>query len=222
MDMANQTKRAPEDFGPGETALILAAERLFAERGIEGVALRQVNQAANQKNMSAAHYHFGSRDGLVLAVLMYRWPQLDQRRGKLLNRRSETKDIRFYLEAFIKPLVEELSPRKEGNYYIRFMQQYEKYVGDYEQARQMTPASVAIYDQLEKLIGYLPEPVRRQRIGYLINMIHSILAKAEERLGRGEIDHADVALLAANAMDMFAAALTAPLSAETIDLLPGQ
>src|SRR6516225_8182566 len=94
MGMANQLKRAPEDFGPGETALILAAERLFAERGIEGVALRQVNQAANQKNMSAAHYHFGSRDGLVNAVLVYRLPELDRRRGELLQRKSDFKDLR--------------------------------------------------------------------------------------------------------------------------------
>ena len=67
-----------------------------------------------------------------------------------------------------------------------------------------------------------PEKVRRLRIGYLINMIHSVLATAEERLAKGEIDHADVPLLAANAMDMFAAALTAPLSAETIGFLSGQ
>lgn len=220
--MASPAKTARQEFGAGETALILAAERLFAEHGIEGVALRQVNQAANQKNMSAAHYHFGSRDGLVLAVLMYRWPDLDRRRGELLGSESRIKDVRFYLEAFIKPLVEQLIPRKEGNYYLRFMRHYEKFTGDYELARQMSPAGVAIYDNLERLISYLPEGVRRLRIGYLINMIHSVLATAEERLGKGEIGHADVELLAANAMDMFAAALTAPLSAETIDLLSGE
>lgn len=220
--MAGQIKSAPQEFGPGETALILAAERLFAQHGIEAVALRQVNQAANQKNMSAAHYHFGSREGLVLAVLMYRWPDLDRRRGELLDRPAPAKDVRFYLEAFIEPLVEELAPREEGNHYLRFMRQYEKYTGDLELARQMSPAGVAIYDNLERLISYLPQEVRRLRIGYLINMIHSVLATAEERLAKGEIDHADVPLLAANAMDMFAAALTAPLSAETMGFLSGQ
>lgn len=220
--MASQTSTAPQEFGAGEKALILAAERLFAQHGIEAVALRQINQAANQKNMSAAHYHFGSRDGLVLAVLMYRWPELDRRRGGLLMRPASTRDVRFYLEAFIKPLVEELAPREEGNHYLRFMRQYEKYTGDYELARQMSPAGVAIYDNLERLISYLPQEVRRLRIGYLINMIHSVLATAEERLGKGEIDHADVELVAVNAMDMFAAALTAPLSAETVGLLSGR
>jgi AcrR family transcriptional regulator len=208
--------QAEETIGAGELGLILAAERLFAERGIDGVSLRQVNQAANQKNISAAHYHFGSREGLVEAVLMYRLPRLDTRRGELLRRPGERRDLRFYLEAFIAPLAEELRPRPEGNYYIRFMQQYERYVGNYEFARQISPAGVEIYDGLERLISYLPPEIRRLRILYLINMIHSVLATAEERLGTRRVTHGEIALTASNLMDMVGAALTAPLSAETL------
>jgi AcrR family transcriptional regulator len=215
----DRTKRDVGTFGPGETALILAAERLFAERGIEGVSLRQVNQAANQKNTAAAHYHFGSRDGLVHAVLMYRLPDLDGRRGELLRRKFEKKDLRFYLDAFITPLSEQLRPREEGNFYIRFIQQYEKYRGDYEFVRQISPHGVEIYEGLERLIYYLPEEVRRFRIGYLINIIHSILGAAEERLGKRELSHEQIELTVANMMDMIEGALTAPLSADTIGRL---
>jgi AcrR family transcriptional regulator len=209
-------KRTAETAFTGETALILAAERLFAEGGIEGVALRQINQAANQKNISAAHYHFGSREGLVQAVLAYRLPKLDRRRGELLQRKVAAKDVRFYLEAFIAPLVEELAPREEGNYYLRFIQQYEKYRGDYAFVRRISPWGVEIYAGLESLLYYIPENVRRLRLGYLINMIHSVLATAEERLEKGEVSHEDVPLIAANTVDMFAAALGAALSAQTI------
>lgn len=219
--MADRTRRALESSGGGETALILAAERLFAERGIEGVALRHVNQAANQKNMSAAHYHFGSREGLVRAVLMYRWSTLDRRRKEFLDRKSDAKDIRFYLEAFIRPLIEQLKPREEGNYFIRFMQQYERYTGDYEFAKEHTPAGVEIYRNLDRLIGYIPEEVRSLRIGYLINMIHSVLAAAEERLDRQKVSPAEIEIIAANTIDMFTSALTAPLSDETLRLLAG-
>lgn len=211
---------APGATASGETALILAAERLFAERGIEAVALRHVNQAANQKNMSAAHYHFGSREGLVRAVLMHRWPALDQRRGALLRERAGARDLRFYLEAFILPLVEELRPRPEGNHYIRFMQQYERFRGDYALARQLSPEGVEIYDNLERLIAYMPAEVRRLRIGYLINMIHAVLASAEERLGKAEVAAHEIALIGSNLIDICAAALTAPLSADTLALLP--
>lgn len=219
MRLANKVRRSLEAAGNGESALILAAERLFAEQGIEAVALRHVNQAANQKNMSAAHYHFGSREGLVAAVLMHRLPDLDRRRAELLGRPSESKDIRFYLDAFIRPLTQELMPREEGNHYIRFMQQYERYRGDYELVRRLTPASVEIYGRLERLIGYLPASVRRLRIGYLINMVHSVLAVAEERLGKGEVSHGEIALIAGNLIDMAASALSAPLSSDTLDLL---
>jgi AcrR family transcriptional regulator len=205
--------------GAGEIALILAAERLFAEQGIEAVALRHVNQAANQRNMSAAHYHFGSREGLVRAVLMHRWPDLDRRRGDMLRNRPGTRDLRFFLEAFILPLVDELTPREEGNHYLRFMQQYARFRGDYTFARQFSPAGVEIYDELERLIGYIPVEVRGLRIGYLINMIHAVLASAEDRLGKCELDRGEIELIASNLIDMFASALTAPLSADTLALL---
>ena len=44
--------------------MIVVAERLFAERGIEAVSLREVGAACGLRNNSAAQYHFGSRTGL--------------------------------------------------------------------------------------------------------------------------------------------------------------
>jgi AcrR family transcriptional regulator len=217
--VTQKANRVSESAAGGETALILAAERLFAEQGIGAVALRHVNQAANQRNMSAAHYHFGSREGLVRAVLMYRWPGLDGRREAMLANRPGPRDLRFYLEAFILPLIEELMPREEGNYYLRFMQQYARFRGDYTFARQFSPAGVAIYDHLERLISYIPAEVRRMRIGNLINMIHAVLAIAEERLCKQELFPGEVGLIASNLIDMIAAALTAPLSADTLGLV---
>jgi AcrR family transcriptional regulator len=211
--------RPVEIAASSEVALILAAERLFAERGIEAVALRHVNQAANQKNMSAAHYHFGSREGLVEAVLMHRLPSLDQRRRELLSKASAIKDMRFYLYAFISPLTDELRPRREGNYYIRFIQQYEKFRGNYEFVREISPAGVEIYTGLEGLLFYLPTEIRRLRIGYLINMIHSVLATVEERFERSELPLADIELICTNVIDMVMAALSSPLSAQTIHIL---
>lgn len=210
---------APELATTGEAALILAAERLFAERGIEAVALRQVNQAANQKNMSAAHYHFGSRDGLVEAVLKYRLSRLDVRRRELLARGGAVRDVRFYLEAFIAPLAEELRPRPEGNHYLRFVREYARYRGEFDFARHVSPAGVTIYDALEGLVSYLPPAVARLRMGYLINMIHAILATAEEGLATGAVPPAEIDLIVANAIDMVASALSAPLSAQTMDAL---
>lgn len=48
--------------------LLAAAERLFEASGYEGVSVRAVNEAAGM-NPAAVHYHFGSKEGLVAALL---------------------------------------------------------------------------------------------------------------------------------------------------------
>ena len=49
--------------------MIDAAERLASERGLGAMSLRDVMAEAGQRNKSAAQYHFGSREGLVEAVI---------------------------------------------------------------------------------------------------------------------------------------------------------
>ncbi|RKY16350.1 MAG: TetR/AcrR family transcriptional regulator [Planctomycetota bacterium] len=58
---------------PESTAerLLDAAEELFAEQGIAPVSLRAITARAGA-NLAAVNYHFGSRDGLVRAVLARR------------------------------------------------------------------------------------------------------------------------------------------------------
>ena len=84
-------------------ALIYAAEKLFAEHGIASVSLRQINQAANHRNIAAAHYHFGSRDGLVKAVLHHRWHRLDRRRREMLQRKSQRERRLFAPQPLTSP-----------------------------------------------------------------------------------------------------------------------
>lgn len=53
---------------PTRALLIEAAERLFAERDYEEVSVRAINAAAGQ-NAASVHYHFGSKEALVAAIL---------------------------------------------------------------------------------------------------------------------------------------------------------
>ena len=53
----------------GRRAILVAAERMFADYGLHGASLRQISEAAGQKNTSAIQYHFGNRDRLVEAQL---------------------------------------------------------------------------------------------------------------------------------------------------------
>ena len=49
--------------------LLKTAERLFATEGLDAVSLRSVNAAAGL-GPSSVHYHFGTKDDLVAAVLL--------------------------------------------------------------------------------------------------------------------------------------------------------
>lgn len=50
-------------------ALKVAAMRLFAEKGVEAVSVRDIIVEAGAKNGGALNYYFGSKDGLIAEVL---------------------------------------------------------------------------------------------------------------------------------------------------------
>jgi AcrR family transcriptional regulator len=104
--------------------LILAAERLFAERGIEGVSLREINLAAKQRNTSAAHYHFGSKEALVDAIFEYRRGEVGQWRDEYLDeleRTDSANDVRSLARALVMPLAREMQRGDDGSHYLPFL-----------------------------------------------------------------------------------------------------
>lgn len=60
--------RAAEAGASTRDVLIREAMKLFAERAIDAVSLREIVQKAGQGNQSAIHYHFNDKQGLVIAV----------------------------------------------------------------------------------------------------------------------------------------------------------
>ena len=91
--------------------LLDCAEHLFAEHGLEGASLRAINAAAGL-SPAALHYHFGSQQALVEALLERRMPALMERRRKLLDEleaRPAPPTARELLHALIQPLAELLA-----------------------------------------------------------------------------------------------------------------
>ncbi|GAA1024806.1 MULTISPECIES: TetR/AcrR family transcriptional regulator [Amycolatopsis] len=104
--MGTEAARIPASRGTAtEQRLIAAAERLFAEQGVGAVSLRTVMQAA-QTNVAAIHYHFGSKEGLLDAVLRSRLGQVAGERNAVLREVPE-KDVtaRELARAFVQPVV---------------------------------------------------------------------------------------------------------------------
>jgi AcrR family transcriptional regulator len=63
--MADERRRGRESVAD---RLIRQGELLYGQRGIEGVSLRQICEAAGSGNNYAVQYHFGSADGLIQAI----------------------------------------------------------------------------------------------------------------------------------------------------------
>lgn len=97
----------------GETRerITRTALQLFAERGLENVSIRDLNQASGVRNQSAVYYHFGGREGLVLAVLEDAIASLEVRLQDTLATVPKTGGapaLRDLLGSFIRRLVEAL------------------------------------------------------------------------------------------------------------------
>lgn len=60
---------APRRSADTRTTLLRAAERLFAERGVDVVSMREIAAAAGQANHSAALYHFADKRDLLNSLL---------------------------------------------------------------------------------------------------------------------------------------------------------
>ncbi len=111
----------------GDTRLRLmqAAERLFGERGLHAVTLKEINAAAGQRNESALHYHFGSKQRLVDAILNMRVAAIDRVRAAridALTAERATDDLRAVIRATFEPLTE-LLDTEEGVRFVRFAAQ---------------------------------------------------------------------------------------------------
>lgn len=61
------------------------ALRLFAERGIDGVTVRQIADAAGQKNHAVVGYYFGSKEALVRELIVDGARAIDVRRDAWLD-----------------------------------------------------------------------------------------------------------------------------------------
>ncbi len=94
------------------TNILDAAERLFAEKGFDGTAIREIIRAANV-NVAAVHYHYGSKEEVLRGVTDRIVGPLNSRRFELLDlaladAQPHPPSIEAVLDAFIRPDIETL------------------------------------------------------------------------------------------------------------------
>lgn len=101
--------------------LIQSAERLFAERGFDGVSVRDIANEANV-NSALVGYYFGGKEGLLAEVYTRHCEPLKRERSRLLAEfisGSGSATLEQILEAFIRPSLQAGQGSDEGRSFTR-------------------------------------------------------------------------------------------------------
>lgn len=107
------------------TAILHAAERLYAERGFGDVTLRDIVAAADV-NLAAVNYHFGSKDELIAELFVSRSIATNRERLNELKLAEEAGGGRASIDSILRALVGPtlrgcLGPERERSTASRFM-----------------------------------------------------------------------------------------------------
>jgi AcrR family transcriptional regulator len=107
------------------SAILAAAERLYADRGFGDVTLRDIVAEANV-NLAAVNYHFGSKDELIAELFVTRSLATNRERLNELKAAEEKGGGRADIDAILRALVGPtlrgcLGPDREGSTAARFM-----------------------------------------------------------------------------------------------------
>jgi AcrR family transcriptional regulator len=196
--------------------LLDAAELLFAERGIDAVSVRAVNAAAGA-NVAAVHYHFGSKESLVEAVLRRRMDALAQRRRAILDALPRRPTVRAVVEALVVPLAElSATPTSDGRAYVRVLAMLQS--GGSEARRRLGRAFAPQFDAFDAALGRalpdLPTPVRHFRLALVASIVIGTLAEPEAAATTLGIDPTDHPAVVDALVDTVTGALAAPFATE--------
>ncbi len=151
--------------------------------------MRDIAAAAGHRNNSAVQYHFGSREGLLMAIFRFRMRTINEvRRAYLDNvvQAGREGDVRALVEAEIRPLTEFLAETPDGSYYARFLARVSPSVDfTLPELSEVQDAGREIVQRLIDALGHLPRRVALTRIDLMFNMTFSALALVEQRRAEG-------------------------------------
>ncbi|AFT71163.1 TetR family transcriptional regulator [Alloalcanivorax dieselolei B5] len=121
-------KSKAEEISGTKLELTLAAEKVFAIHGVQGASLRQIREEAGQKNESAIHYYFGSREAIIESVLSLRANPLDHARQTMFDEMKRGNGGRPLsteqtVRCAIMPLACYLLDDGNRSFYLRFLVQ---------------------------------------------------------------------------------------------------
>ena len=162
-----------------------AAEDLFARRGPNAVSLRQIIARA-KVNLAAIHYHFGSKESLMQAVLARRLVPLNAERLALLEeagRQSRCVPLEKILEALVGPALRlSRDPKKGGSEFMRLLGRCYTEPDDNIQAmlnRQVAAVAERFMPEFQKALPNVAPVDLIWRLHFLVGAMAHTMADAE-------------------------------------------
>jgi AcrR family transcriptional regulator len=202
------------------TRILLAAERLFAEHGIDGASLREINRQAGQSNTGAVQYYFGDRRGLVRAVIARHRHDDEVRRNALLDEyeRDGEVGLRQLAAALVVPLAAKLTDPDGGRRYLQISAEYYLHVSHAESMTMRIPDESmdrwhGLYDRL------LDDEARADPLQNLTPRVSAVRLTLIELSRRAEAKpRPDDELFVSFLIDLVTSVLGTRISPETAEL----
>jgi AcrR family transcriptional regulator len=184
----------PARSARGETTrrrIILAAADLMAERGVDAVHPHEILEAAGQRNVSAIQYHFGSREGLIVAVLQPREDvrgPIEAERARLLAAFSALPGgitLQRAARAHVEPLMLLLETRA-GRSFVRVASQVVRQLPLEDRVAPAMPSERRVQELLASHMPPMPERVRRERLAASFTMVVELVANRAREIEHGQ------------------------------------
>ncbi len=206
----------PRDREGTRRRLIDAGRQLFAVEGIDAVRIQDLNALAGQRNASTVYYHFGSRHGLLHAIVAGHQSRSEQIRGEMLQALAadgREGDLAAVMDALVRPTSTWLGT-PDGRHYLMIIGQLAAGSGLRAQVENPALANVRAGQQLlRRCVSDLPAALVEERIVSLSMMIVAALSERARRVEEG----APVALsdeaFVADLVAMLVAGMRAPVPA---------
>jgi AcrR family transcriptional regulator len=200
-----------------------AAQMLFARRGVDGVTVQEIVNAAGQRNNAALHYHFGSKEELIRQMVVDGAAVLDKRRREMLDEleaRGGPKNVREIMLVLMVPVIE-LGEDERWRGYIRFTSNLQ--ASDPKTLRaalnnRWNSGYVTCFNYLKQMLP-LPAAIIEQRLSMFAIYANSILSAHEAALESRNTTNSRLwgqPFTIENMLDTIEATLTCPLSDQTL------
>lgn len=169
-------------------AILVAAERLYAEHGVFAVSNRQVSEAAGQGNNAAVGYHFGAKTDLVRAIEHKHRAPVELLRERMVARLGDGAGLRDWVSCLVQPLTDHLAELGNPTWYARFAAQVmtdPAYYNIVVRDALSSPSLVQVVGGISSALPDLSAEVRMERNIMARNLLMHSCADRERALAQG-------------------------------------